>query len=100
MADLVVELGEPVMEGHLAGAPDHQLAQRHLHTVKLSASSYCIILDIVCLCVCEKSLTSIFGSVDEIQQSQPVAASQKKQFFPGYWTGQCHYPGYWTEILS
>ena len=34
---LVVELGEPVMQGHLAGASDHQLAQRHPYTDTLSA---------------------------------------------------------------
>ena len=35
--NLVVELGEPVVERHLAGAPDYQLPERHLHTFKLSA---------------------------------------------------------------
>ena len=34
---LVVDLGEPVVEGHLAGATDHQLAHRHLHTETFSA---------------------------------------------------------------
>ena len=45
----------------------------------------------------------VYLAVDEIQQSQPVAASQKNSFLvtgQERYNGQSHYPGHLTEILS
>ena len=63
---LVVELGEPVVEGHLAGASDHQLAHRHLHAaVTLSAKILCDVVYMCFVCLHEdtsNNLTRKFGS--------------------------------------